>query len=192
MSSTSLNINDLLISINSSTIWAFFFFLKFRFSNYDIVSSLYNEGNVDEKELICIINKSKTFTFLQWMLPSIIRVIRSESFTNSVVETCINYPTVWRDTLLESVAHKDLSLESLQKINEIAITPEAFYKLVIYYLSGYGNLNEFNSFLDANKQFIKEFNNHGQEIIERFSTDNNANRINAIKAWCMSSMDPEK
>ena len=52
MSSTSLNINDLLISINSSTIWAFFFFLKFRFSNYDIVSSLYNEGNVDEKELI--------------------------------------------------------------------------------------------------------------------------------------------
>ena len=94
--------------------------------------------------------------------------------------------------MLESVAHKDLSLESLQKINEIAITPEAFYKLVIYYLSGYGNLNEFNSFLDTNKQFIKEFNNHGQEIIERFSTDNNANRINAIKAWCMSSMGPEK
>ena len=192
MSSTSLNINDLLIRINSSSIWAFFFFLKFRFSNYDIVSTLYNEGNVDEKELICIINKSKTFTFLQWMLPSIIRVIRSESFTNSVVETCINYPTVWRDTLLESVAHKDLSLESLQKINETAITPEAFYKLVIYYLSGYGNLNEFNSFLDTNKRFIKEFNNHGQEIIERFSTYNNSNRRNAIKAWCMSSMDSEK
>lgn len=176
-------IGALVKALNRSTVWAYGFYLKYRFGKYDNIASDYTHGYVDENEMVLLIRKSISFTFVQWMLPRIINMTDSACFTDKVIDVCVGYPSDWRDTLLEAVGHKSLSVKNLTRINRLMHTPEAFYGLLVYYLTQNVDTDTFERFLRANNRFRTELIEHGQCLIERNKTADNAELIRILLSW---------
>ncbi len=175
---------DILVNkLNGSTIWAYGFYLKYRFGKNDNIASNYTHGFVGESEIISLIHKSISFTFIQWLIPRIVNLIDSICFTDKVIDACIDYPATWRDTLLEVVGHKTLSVEGWTRINRLMHTPEAFNGLLIHYLTQNVDVDTFNVFLKENNRFRTEFVEHGQYIVEKYQNADNKELIRILYQW---------
>ncbi|MCR4726858.1 MAG: hypothetical protein K5753_06555, partial [Clostridia bacterium] len=75
----------------------------------------------------------------------------------------------YKQTLLLLLSHKELDKQKLLLINAHIDTPEAFYKLLVIYLTDKSSLAEFVSFLKTNIKWKGEYKQNNGELLNRIT-----------------------
>ena len=131
-----------------------------------IIISNYEKDTVPEEKYLESLKNSNKDERIQSLLYEILFDVKTDSISDKIFEYCLNYPTPWKETLLEILAHMHLKKEQLEQLNQIAYTSEAFYQL--FFLNLYDNnlnITQFRDFLLGNKKYfgiLGNFQKHNQ------------------------------
>lgn len=125
------------------------------------IANSYFKDHVEEAKIIALIRSSLHNYKLQTVLLEIIFYIDEKSFTDNIIENCINYPGKFKDTLLIQLAHVWLSEKQLEKINEVVKIPEAYCKLLyIKVCNEKISEDELTKFIQTNKCYFEDLKDY--------------------------------
>lgn len=115
------------------------------------------KDKVNERKLILLIQRSRWRFKLRSLLLDILFYIDEGSFTDKVIQTCINYHGKFRNTLLNQLSHIWLQEKQFEEIIKCSCIPEAYCKLFLIKICDRKNsIDDLILFVNKNKQYLKD------------------------------------